>query len=154
MISEIFPVSNIVLNLESEDKDELFEEMLEILLSSHPEINRSEALLALKEREEKMTTGIMPGVAAPHAICSSVDGVVGAIGISKSGIDYDALDDKPVKVVFMLLFAPTETERHLQIMKHFSGLLQYPDLYTSMIQKKSASEIFDLLRSCEEELEK
>lgn len=154
MFSEIFPVSNIVVDLESEDKDELFEEMVEVLVSAQPGIDRAEALVALKERESKMTTGIMPGIAVPHAISSTVDGVVGAIGISRNGIDYGSLDNRPVHIVFMLLFAPKETERHLQIMKHFAGLLQCQNLCSDLIQKKSASEVYDLICACEEEMEK
>ena len=149
MFSEIFPASNIIANLESEDKDELFEEMVEVLVSAQPGISRAEALNVLKERENKMTTGIMPGIAVPHAISSSVKGVVGAVGISRAGIDYGSLDNKPVHVVFMLLFSPDETERHLQIMKRFAELLQHQELCNEMLAKNSAEEIYDLICSCE-----
>ena len=152
MFSEIFPVSNIIVDLESEDKDELFEELVEVLVSAHPEINRAEAMSALKERENKMSTGIMPGIAVPHAISTTVKGVVGAIGISRNGIDYDSLDGKPVHVVFMLLFSPDETERHLQIMKQFAGLLQYQDLCNDLIKKQTPEEIYDLICSCEKSM--
>lgn len=154
MLSDIFPVSNIVLNLESEDKDEAFEELIEVLVSEQPNINRSEALNALQIRESKMSTGIMPGIAVPHAISTTVKGVVGAIGVSKTGIDYGSLDDKPVHVIFMLLFAPDETERHLQIMKQFAGLLQYPEFCNGLVKKNSPQEIYDAICACESAMEK
>jgi len=152
MFSEIFPASNIIADLESEDKDELFEELLEVLVSAQPGIDRAEALAALIERENKMTTGIIPGIAVPHAISNSVKGVVGAIGISRNGIDFGSLDNKPVHVVFMLLFSPNETERHLQIMKQFAGLLHHQELCNSLVKAKSADEIFDLICSCEKSM--
>lgn len=149
MFSEIFPASNIIADLQSEDKDELFEEMVEVLVSAQPGISRADALAVLKERENKMTTGIVSGIAVPHAISNTVKGVVGAIGISRAGIDYGSLDNKPVHVVFMLLFSPDETERHLQIMKHFAGLLQYQELCNELLSKRTSEEIYDFICSRE-----
>lgn len=152
MFSEIFPASNIIADLQSEDKDELFEEMVEVLVSAQPGISRADALAVLKERENKMTTGIVSGIAVPHAISNTVKGVVGAIGISRAGIDYGSLDNKPVHAVFMLLFSPDETERHLQIMKQFAGLLQYQELCNELLKKQSPEEIYDFICSCEKSI--
>lgn len=154
MLSDIFPVENIIVNLESEDRDEVFEELVEVLVSAQSGIDREEALNALQSRESKMSTGIMPGIAVPHAISSTVKGVVGAIGISKAGIDYGSLDNKAVHVVFMLLFAPDETERHLQVMKQFAGLLQYPEFCNELVKKNSPQEIHDAICACETAMEK
>jgi len=152
MLADIFPSENIIVNLESEDKDEAFEEMLETLVASQPNIDRSEALSALRLRESKMSTGIMPGIAVPHAISTTVKGVAGAVGISHAGVDYDALDKQPVHLIFMLLFAPSETERHLQVMKDFSGLLQMPDFVKEILSKKTPQEVHDTISTFETEL--
>jgi len=152
MVGQIFPKENIVVDLESEDKDEVFEEMVEILVRAQPRINRIEALAALRTRESKMSTGIMPGIAVPHAICTSVEGVVGAVGISREGIAYDALDNQPVHIIFMLLFAPGETERHLQIMRDFTGLLQVSDFNKVLLSKKTPQEVHDAICTFEAEL--
>ena len=151
MLENVFPVTNIIVNLESEDKDELFEEMLEVLVASHPEIDRSEALAALKERENKMSTGIIPGIAVPHAISKTVQGVVGAVGISKAGIDYDSLDGQPVRLVFMFLFAEGESGYHLKVMREISGLLQLPNFATDLLSKGSAQAVYDYILQAEEE---
>ncbi|QTQ16712.1 PTS sugar transporter subunit IIA [Treponema parvum] len=153
MFADIFPPENIIVGLESEDKDEVFEEMLEVIVSAQPYISRQEALTALKERENKMTTGIMQGIAVPHAISPSVKGVAGALGISFTGIDYDAMDKKPVHIVFMLLFDPKENEQHLQIMKQFADLLRHKDLCNALMQKKSPQEVYDAIRSYEAAME-
>jgi len=170
-LTEFFPSSNLnnfsfyfyCPSLKEEEKREMSEiiiknkgvsseELLEVLVSAQPGIDRAEALAALKERENKMTTGIIPGIAVPHAISNSVKGVVGAIGISRNGIDFGSLDNKPVHVVFMLLFSPNETERHLQIMKQFAGLLHHQELCNSLVKAKSAEEICDLICSCEKSM--
>lgn len=66
ILSRIFSKECILLNLESEDKDELFEEMTQALVSANPGLDRNQVLSALHERESKMSTGIMHGIAVPH----------------------------------------------------------------------------------------
>lgn len=149
VFSKIFSPKSIIVNLESEDKDELFEEMVQVIHSEHPEVGRDDALSVLHAREAQMSTGIMHGVAVPHGICSSVKGCVGAIGISRKGIDYDALDGSPVNLVFMLLCSPNDNNILLEILKELAVVLQDPLFITKLFEKISPQEVFDAL--CEAE---
>ena len=148
-LKQIFSPSSIILNLESTDKDELFEEMVEAVHTFKPEINREEALTSIRERESKMSTGIMHDVAVPHGSCSSIDGVVGAIGISRKGIDYDALDKAPVHFVFMLLSNVEETEKHLSALKLLASVLQSPEFIKEIFVKETPQDVYNVL--CEYE---
>ena len=148
-LKQIFSPSSIILNLESTDKDELFEEMVEAVHTFKPEINREEALTSIRERESKMSTGIMHDVAVPHGSCSSVGGVVGAIGISRKGIDYDALDKAPVHFVFMLLSNVEETEKHLSALKLLASVLQSPEFIKEIFVKETPQDVYNVL--CEYE---
>lgn len=149
VLDQIFPKETIVVNLESSEKEELFAELVEVLHGAHPELLRDEAIKALLAREEKMTTGIMPSVAVPHAVCASLSETVGAIGISRTGIDYDALDGKPVHVVFLLLAAPGQTGKHVQVLKTLAAVLEKPDTVEKLKQCASASDVHAVLRSAE-----
>ena len=81
MFSSLLKPENIILELESSEKDVLFAEMVENIVTTHPSVNRSEALAALTERENKMNTCIKSGIAVPHASCASVTYPVVSIGI-------------------------------------------------------------------------
>ncbi|MBQ1832500.1 MAG: PTS sugar transporter subunit IIA [Treponema sp.] len=140
-----FSPKTVVMNLESSDKDELFEEMVEAVVAAHPEVDRAQAVEALRERESKMSTGIMHDIAVPHGNCSSVKEVVGAIGISRKGIDYDALDKEPVHLVFMILCNPDHPEMHLSVLKEISSVLQNPTFLKEVLEKKTEQEVYDLL---------
>lgn len=140
-----FSPKTVIVDLESTDKDELFEEMVETMVVAHPEIDRAQALEALKERESKMSTGIMHNIAVPHGNCASVKEVVGAIGISHKGIDYDSLDKAPVHLVFMILCNPEHPEMHLSVLKELSSVLQSPAFLKEVMEKKSGQEVYDLL---------
>lgn len=152
VLGEIFPKETIVVNLESTEKDELFEEMVESIHSFYPKLDRAETIAALNERESKMSTGIMHSVGVPHALVPSVEVSIGAIGISRSGIDYDSLDKAPVHVVFMILGASDETERHIQILKQLALVLQIPGIVDKIVRCQSASDVYNLISQSEESL--
>ena len=152
VLEQVFSPKSIILNLESTDKEELFEEMVEAIVSVQPQINRAEALAALNEREAKMSTGIMHDIAVPHGSCMTAKGIVGAIGISRRGIDYDSLDKAPVHLIFMLLSNPEETERHLSVLRELASVLQNPVFSKEVIEKQTAQEVYDLLCKYESSL--
>ena len=152
LLGEFFPKETVCVNLVSTEKDELFEELVEKVHSYCPSLDRNEALSALNERESKMSTGIMHSVAIPHAQISSMKKTVGAIGISKEGIDYDSLDKAPVHVVFMILGSEGEAERHIQILKSLASVLQIPNFVENLVKCSSASEVYKFLCESEESL--
>ena len=98
--------------------------------------NRSDILEALWERESKMSTGIQKGIAIPHGKVKSIDNVYGVLGISKNGIEYDALDDQPVYLLFMVLAPKTDSEMPLRLLKRLSELLDNPQFYTELLAQK------------------
>lgn len=152
MLETFFKPELINVNLESSDKDELFEEMVELFARGDCGVDRKEALDALIAREEKMTTGIIPSVAIPHASCPSVKSGFGAIGISREGIEYGSLDAKPVHVVFMLLFGSDGTALHLKVMQQLALILKNPEAASRLAEKKTAREVYDELCALEEAL--
>lgn len=149
VLDQIFPKESIIVHLESTEKDELLSEMVEVLHTAHPELVREEAVNALLTREEKMSTGIIPSVAVPHAVCPSLTETIGAIGISKEGVDFDALDGKPVHLVFMLLASPNQTGKHVHILKVLSSVLEKTENVSRLLSCTSASDVHTVLRSAE-----
>jgi PTS system fructose-specific IIC component/PTS system nitrogen regulatory IIA component len=134
-----------IVNIESTNKYEAFEELMETVAVVQPSINREEALQALITREMKMSTGIMHGIAVPHGLCKSSPGVIGAIGISPLGFDYDALDLAPVHIVFMLLSNPNMREQSMWILRDIALLLKVPNFVAEILQKKTIEAVYDRL---------
>jgi PTS system fructose-specific IIC component/PTS system nitrogen regulatory IIA component len=132
LLGELFGNDFIKIGLEAEDKDEAFEELADAFCqASHLKI-REEILESVRNRERKMSTGIQKGIAVPHGRIASIDKVYGILGISKQGIDYDALDDKPVYLLFMILVPQAESELHLRILKRLAEMLQNPQFFTEL----------------------
>ena len=145
ILQRVFSPKSIILDLQSQDKDELFEEMLQAALESQPDINRDEAMEALLAREAKMTTGILPQVAVPHCSIDTVRGIVGSLGISGRGVDYDSLDGQPVHYVFMMLCNASEDALHLEALKNLAAVLKNPFFVKALSEAKSAEEVHSLL---------
>ena len=132
LLSELFESDFIKIGLEAEDKDEAFEELADVFCeASHLNI-REEILDAIRGRERKMSTGIRKGIAVPHGKVASINKIYGVLGISRQGIDYDALDDQPVYLLFMILSPQTESELHLRILRRLAEMLENPDFYTDL----------------------
>jgi len=143
--SELFKPDSIKIHIESEDKEELFEEMVNHLVDTYDLNNREEVLTNLWERERKMTTGIAPRIAIPHAQIGSISTSIGVLGISRDGIDYDSLDGGPVHLIFLIIGNTNDPGLHLKILKNLAQLLESPDFYDQMIKANSASEVSETL---------
>ena len=147
---ELFPPELIKINLESVEKDEVFEEMVDMFCQVYKAGVRDEILSAIHERESKMSTGIYKGIAIPHGKTNALENIHGILGISKKGIDYDALDNQPVYVLFMLLAPVRESEKHLQILKRLSNLIGNPHFYVELLEQTDSKSAQNLIRKYED----
>ncbi|HUW40534.1 MAG TPA: PTS sugar transporter subunit IIA [Rectinemataceae bacterium] len=151
LLQQVFLPGHIKVGLESVDKDELFEELVDVLARADGRnFPRAAVLRAIREREEKLSTGIKKGIALPHGMVEGLDGLTGALGISSRGIEYASLDGEPVYIVFLLLTAPQDSELHLNALKHLARLLDDPEFYTELVEAKSEDQAFEIIRQFED----
>jgi len=113
-----------VVILKSRDKTEVLTELVD-LLSSLPEVeDRSELLRAILQREEDLSTAMGFGFAVPHAKIFSVRDFVMAVGLSREGIEFDAIDGKPVHLVVMIAGPIDRQRRYLQLLSQIMTILR------------------------------
>ncbi len=113
-------------NMAARDKEAAIHEMCEFVRNQKKfsaEITRK-IETAVLEREERGSTGIGKGVAIPHTKkCAYVDEPIGALGVSRDGIPFDAIDREPVKLVFLIVSPESGGEEaHLQIMRKIAHI--------------------------------
>ncbi len=153
LLSQVFSPSRIKIGLESEEKDELFEELVDILARDggrgYP---RDIVLGAIREREGKMSTGIARGIAVPHGQAEGVSGISGVLGISKKGIEYESLDGQPVYLVFLLVSSANDSELHLAALKRVAIILDDPEFYTELVKADSSARANAIIRNFEARL--
>jgi mannitol/fructose-specific phosphotransferase system IIA component (Ntr-type) len=143
-LKDVFDKHSIKLNLASKTKEAVFTELIDAITDIHPELNRDEIFTAIYDRESKMNTAIVPGVAVPHGYYLGANNVFGAIGISQTGIDYDALDQKPVHIVFLIIMGEAYREKHLRVLSRLLSMIQSEEL-GYMQEAKSSQDVYDIL---------
>ena len=106
MLDKLLSVDKIILDMKAGNKDEALKELLE--KANLPEDKEAVVLDALKKRESIGSTGIGKGIAIPHTRSIVLDKVYLVVGRSKKGVSFDALDDKPVHLFFLLCAPPQD----------------------------------------------
>jgi len=154
LLQELFTASCIKVDLEAEDKEEVFEELVDFLVRAYRlDKKRDPILQAIREREGKLSTGIKAGIAVPHGKTEAVEGVYGVMGVSKKGIDYDALDGEPVHLIFLLVSSIEDSAQHLRTLKKIALLIESTDFYTRVLEADTAEKAYAILRQFEDILE-
>ena len=103
--------------------------------------DRESILASLKQREETMSTGIGFGIAIPHASSDRISEVVAAFGRSAEGIEFDALDNAPVRFVVLFIVPKDQFQTHLRTLASIAKFLNDRGTRESLANAKSAEEI-------------
>jgi len=116
-------------------------------LAAAPQIkNRQELSSEIIKREELMSTAIGCGIAIPHVRLSSVTDLVVSVGISRADItDFHAMDDLPVRLIFMIAAANNQHAYYLQTLSWFSAKLKNRELRESLLKSETEQQVYDLL---------
>jgi mannitol/fructose-specific phosphotransferase system IIA component (Ntr-type) len=108
--------------------------------------DRESILASLKQREETMSTGIGFGIAIPHASSDRIDDVVASFGRSSSGIEFDALDNAPVKFVVLFIVPKNQFQTHLRTLASIAKFLNDRSVRERLAGAQSAEEILGICR--------
>jgi len=142
----------IKIDMEAEDKDEAFEELVDYYCRADSSDAHDEILEAIFARETKMSTGIHKGIAVPHGKTKAVNTVKGVLGISRKGIQYDSLDGEPVYLLFMIISPMEDSEVHLRLLKHLAELIEIPQFQMELQSQKDSQSAYKIVRKYEEML--
>ncbi len=144
-LQDLLTADVIKIPLESEEKYQLIEEMVNLLNESGRIANRDLVLNAVFERERVMSTGMGDGVAIPHAKTEGVKELVAAFGITKQEIDFQAIDGKPVRIVFLLVGPTDQTGPHLKALSRISRLMHRKEFRDRLALSRSAEEVIEAI---------
>ena len=137
----------IKLELVSTKKVEAIKELIELLDKAGYVTDAEAFLKSVLEREKVGSTGIGKGIAIPHSLTGTVREVVVAFGRSNAGIEFDALDNKPVQLIF-LIAAPIESGGvYLKALARLSRLLRYQEFRNELMSCQTVEEVIKVISS-------
>jgi len=134
-------------DLKAKTKNEVIEELVDLASRSTMVRDRDEALRAVLEREKLVTTGVGDGVAFPHAKTRALKGIVIALARSNEGIDFQAMDKKPVQLFFLIAAPEDAIGAHLNVMARLSFLMKSEENRQKLLAARTAGEVFMILDS-------
>jgi len=133
-----------ITDLKGTKKEEVLDELIELLATSKLVTDREELRAKVFERERTVSTGVGYGIAVPHVKIPSIKGFVAAVGRSKAGVDFDSLDGAPTHIVVMIGCNNTQSGDFLKVLAQIVMRLRKPDLLQKISDAKSMEEIRDI----------
>ncbi|MGL1893241.1 MAG: PTS sugar transporter subunit IIA [Spirochaetaceae bacterium] len=132
--------------LVSDNKIDVIKELLTILVDAGKLTDIDTAVEAILEREDLGSTGLTDGIAIPHAKTNVVDSLTIAIGLSPEGIDFEALDENPSTMFFLILAPPDQSGPHLQALTEIANVVRSKAFCRLLLASTSAEEVVELFK--------
>lgn len=148
-LTDILKPQNIRTPLAAPTKADAIRELVELLASNNELNNPQKVLESVMERESTRTTGIGYGLAIPHGKSLGVDHLTMALGRCSRPIDFQAIDGKPVSIIWMLVSPPDKTGQHITTLAKISKLMMNDKFRTDLNQAADAKAMFDVIASQE-----
>ena len=149
-LSDILTEEQILPDMQASDRWQAIDELITNLVSTQKiKLENREAIAAVvRKRETSMSTGIGFGIGIPHASTDLISEVVGALGRSKRGVNFDALDNQPVNLVMLFLVPQGQFQKHLHTLANIAKLLHKADFRQALEQAPDAG---TMLRTIKEQ---
>lgn len=135
-------------NLKSRTREEAIGELAKILCSG-TSLNEEEVREAVWAREQTMPTGLAHHVAIPHARMTGLTTPIIAVGLSHEGIDFDASDGSPARVIFFILTPKEDSGAQLQILAGIARACSDPALVRRLAESENFTQVLATLKSRE-----
>jgi len=145
-ISDILEEKLVVTNLPGASKDEIINAMVDLISKSAKVLDKEKVRASIFERERIMSTGVGNGFAIPHGKTDAVVDIVASFGITKDPINYQALDDKPVRLIFLLVGKDNLVGPHIKLLSRISRLMNKEEFRTKLLTLQTPKEVMDSFR--------
>lgn len=134
----------LVFFLDAESKDDVLNQLVQMTVESIDLPEGDRFCKAIFDREKIVSTGIGMGVAIPHAKLTAYNDFFIAVAVLKSGIDWNALDGAPVRLIFLIGGPDDKQTEYLKILSTLTGTLRDEELRKNLIGSTSAKEVMNL----------
>jgi mannitol/fructose-specific phosphotransferase system IIA component (Ntr-type) len=147
-LADILTKDQILTDLQAADRWQAIDELIGNLVATGKiQPQHREAIAAVvKKRETSMSTGIGYGIGIPHASTDLIPEVVGALGRSKPGVNFDALDNQPVNLVMLFLVPQGQFQKHLHTLANIAKILHKAEFRQALEQAPDAEAMLRVIK--------
>jgi fructose-specific phosphotransferase system IIA component len=149
-ITDILNESVIRTNFPGTTKEEIINGMIDLVAGQTHVLDKEKMRTAIFEREKIMSTGVGSGFAIPHGKTDAVSDLVAAFVVTAQAIDYQSLDDQPVRLVFLLVGRDNMVGPHIKLLSRISRLMNKEEFRKQLLEAKTPHEVFEIFQKEEE----
>lgn len=149
LLADLLVEGRVKVPLAAGTKDEVFRELVQLVAADMAPGVAEPILAAVRDREREMTTGFGAGVAIPHGRTPVVDELGIAAGVTRSPIDYGAIDGEPVRIVFLLVGPETAAGEHVRTLARIARLVRRPEVRDALLEAPSTADFVRVIRQAE-----
>ena len=144
-IAEFLKAESVISDLTATSKGDVLKELSLSLGKSNPTVPAARLAGVLEEREKLGSTGIGEGVAIPHGKLAGLPTLSASFGLSKAGVDFDAIDGKRTHLFFALVAPENSAGLHLKALARISRLFKNPSFREAILAARGSEEIYSLI---------
>lgn len=151
ILLEYLNKNNIIIGAKSRTRWDLFQEILDVAVKNKgvKEEDRNTLKKLLIEREKSMSTGIGKGVAIPHCTSSKIDDVIMVFAICENGIDFDSIDNIPVRIVILLIVPKNKLTQHIKTLANIAKIMSQDLLREELLTSKTPESAMKIIKKFE-----
>jgi fructose-specific phosphotransferase system IIA component len=133
-------------NLPGTSKNDVINAIIDLAASQERVLDKEKVREAIFEREKIMSTGVGAGFAIPHAKSDAVSDIVAAFAVTSQPIDYQSLDDQPVRIVFLLVGRENMVGPHIKLLSRISRLMNNEEFRKRLLGAATPKDVLEIFR--------
>jgi nitrogen PTS system EIIA component len=150
-ITEMLRREFVLEDLKARNKHDVLAELANVFANGKTNVNPEAMLHVVLERERLGSTGIGDGIGIPHGKVTGLDEMVVSFGRSREGIEFDAMDGKPVHLFFLLMAPENSAGQHLKALAKISRMLKDPNFRKNLLNAKTHEDLFRIIAEKDDE---
>jgi len=144
-LSEIINIDRIKCNINVQSKKRALEAISDLFAQDQTQLDSGNIFDSLLSRERLGATGVGYGIAIPHGRIKNCEQITGAFIKLNEGIDFDAIDNQPVDILFALIVPEESTDEHLQVLALLASMFNDADFRQQLRESNNEENIYQLL---------
>lgn len=146
---DLLTPDRIEVGMQAHNKSQALERLATLLARGATGLDRAAILRVLREREELASTGVGNEVALPHGRVAGLSGVLAALAVAPVGVEFDAVDSRPVRIFLAVLAPERSAADHLRALARCSKLLREQDVRDRLLGARSVQDVWTVVSASE-----
>ena len=149
-ILDILDEEAILVDLKSADKKGVLDELVDPI-ASIAGLDHDELVGVLMDRERLGSTGIGGGIGIPHGKVKELESLVLGFGLSRNGVEFESMDNRPTHIFFLLITPENSTGLHLKLLARISKILKNDPFKEKLMNAKDREEVIQIIQEEDDE---